>query len=184
MTRTVTALYDSRSEAESACERLTSSFETCSTSIIDQNSADDSGAESGSSLSNLYVSEDDRDAYGEGVRRGGFMLCAEVSSDEDADQIIQVLEQTPAVDMDRRQQDWRNEGWQPSSMSADQTGSDSSSSTSSGLDSQSSARNLGTRQSDRGGSNVRSYARDTQGDSQTTTGASGGMSDTDRDTSR
>jgi len=35
------------------------------------------------------------------------MLCAEVDSDEHADSIIEVLEQTSAVDMDQRQQDWQ-----------------------------------------------------------------------------
>ena len=163
MTRTVTALYDSRSEAESACERLTTKFETCSAKIIDQNSGADAGSSGGgseSSLSNLYVSDEDRDAYGEGVRRGGFMLCAEVSSDEDADNIVKVLEQTSAVDMDQRQQDWRTDGWQPGSSSGSQMGSAPASGTSGDMGSQSAARNVGTRQSERGGSSVRSYARD------------------------
>ena len=67
----------------------------------------------------------ERDAYGEGVRRGGFMLCAEVDSDEDADRIVAVLEQTSPVDMDQRQQDWRSEGWQQSSSPSGQMGRDS-----------------------------------------------------------
>ena len=163
MTRTVTALYDSRIEAEVACERLTTKFETCSTKIIDQNSGADASSSGGpgdSSLSDLYVSDEDRDAYGEGVRRGGFMLCAEVSSDEDADNIVKVLEQTSAVDMDQRQQDWRTDGWQPGSSSGSQMGSAPANGTSGDTGSQSAARNVGTRQSERGGSSVRSYARD------------------------
>jgi len=168
MTRTVTALYDSRSEAESACERLTTKFETCSTKIIDQNSGADAGSSGGTSetsLSDLYVSDEDRDAYGEGVRRGGFMLCAEVDSDEDADSIVEVLEQTSAVDMDQRQQDWRSEGWQPSSSSGGQMGTGTAGQTSSEFGNQSEARNVGTRQADRGGSGVRSYTRETRSES-------------------
>ena len=168
MTRTVTALYDSRIEAEVACERLTSTFETCSTKIIDQNSGADAGRSRGpsdSSLSNLYVSDEDRDAYGEGVRRGGFMLCAEVSSDEDADDIVKVLEQTSAVDMDQRQQDWRTDGWQPSSSLGSPMSDAPASGTSSDMGGESTARNVGTRQTERGGSSVRSYARETQSES-------------------
>jgi len=168
MTRTVTALYDSRSEAESACERLTNQFETCSAKIIDQDSGADAGSSGGETttpLSTLYVSDEDRNAYGEGVRRGGFMLCAEVDSDEDADSIIQVLEQTSAVDMDQRQQDWRSEGWQPASSSGGKMGTDTAGRTSSEFGNQSEARNVGTRQAERGSSSIRSYARETRGES-------------------
>jgi len=34
------------------------------------------------------------------VRRGGFMLCAEVDGDEDADKIVSILEETSAFDLD------------------------------------------------------------------------------------
>lgn len=165
MTRTVTALYDSRSEAESACERLTSTVETCSTKIIDQNSSGEAGSTdaSQSELGSLYVADDDREAYGEGVRRGGFMLCAEVSSDADADNIIGVLEQTSAVDMDQRQQAWRSDGWQPNMSPSGQSESLASTTEQSGRQGQ--MRNLGTRQADRGGSSVRSYVRDPESES-------------------
>ncbi len=156
MTRTVTALYDTRSEAESARERLSSTVETCSAKIIDQSSiGPGSESSSESSLDTLYVTEEDREVYGEGVRRGGFMLCAEVSGDEEASTIIEVLEQTAAVDMDQRQQDWQREGWKPASFSS--TGSDGS--MAQGSAGQTSSRNLGTRQTERGGSRARSYAR-------------------------
>lgn len=181
MTRTVTALYDSRSEAELACDRLKSTFETCSTNII-ENSDSNEGADgaSDSSLTNLYVSDEDRDAYGEGVRRGGFMLCAEVSSDEDADSIIEVLEKTTPVDMDQRQQDWRNEGWQPGSSSGSQIDSGNVGGASGNFDSQSGTRNIGTRDTERGGSSVRSYARDTSAESDSFSGSDSSGTDGNR----
>src|SRR3990170_1895149 len=98
MSRTVTAMYDTRAEAETAKQRLESSFDTDSIKIIDQNS------------------HDDRHTYDEGIRRGGFLLCAEVDSDEDENRIISVLEETSSVDLDQRQSDWRNDGWQPGSQ--------------------------------------------------------------------
>jgi len=112
MSRTVTALYDTRAEAESAKQRLSSSFDTDSVKIVDQSSHSDD-ADRGSSLSGMFGSHDDRHTYDEGIRRGGFLLCAEVDSDEDEDRIVSVLEETSSVDLDQRQNEWRNDGWQP-----------------------------------------------------------------------
>ena len=112
MSRTVTALYDTRAEAEAARQRLSSAVDVERARIID-NDANSSGR----GLNNLYMSNEDRHAYGEGIRRGGFMLCAEVDGDEDADKIIAILEQTPSVDLDDRQETWKREGWAPYSPS-------------------------------------------------------------------
>jgi uncharacterized protein (TIGR02271 family) len=78
-----------------------------------------SGNDQGSSeFHSVPLSNEDRDAYGEGLRRGGFMLCAEVDDDEDADKIVSILEQTSGVDLDERQAGWRSEGWSGSSQSS------------------------------------------------------------------
>jgi uncharacterized protein (TIGR02271 family) len=123
MSRTVTALYDSRSEAESARERLSSTVDTGRVKILDHETnsggtSSSEGSSSGGWLSKLFMADDDRQTYSEGMRRGGFMLCAEVDSDEDADRIISVLEQTSPVDLDERSQSWRSEGWQTQDRSA------------------------------------------------------------------
>jgi stress response protein YsnF len=110
MSRTVTALYDTRQEAEAARQRLSSAVDVDKVKIIDQNSGE--GGSSGS-LGNLYLSNDDRHAYGEGLRRGGFLLCAEVESGEDHERIIQLLEESASVDLEERQESWKSEGWQP-----------------------------------------------------------------------
>jgi uncharacterized protein (TIGR02271 family) len=107
MSRTVTALYDTRQEAEAARQRLASAVDVERVNIIDQNSGD-----GGRSLANLYLSDDDRHAYGEGLRRGGFLLCAEVDSGEDHDRIIQLLDDSAGVDLEERQESWKSEGWQ------------------------------------------------------------------------
>jgi hypothetical protein len=98
-------LYDSRSEAESARERLSSTVDVEKIRILDHQSESSGSSEtgrgsSGGWLSKLFMADDDRQTYHEGIRRGGFMLCAEVDSDEDADRIINVLEETSAVDLD------------------------------------------------------------------------------------
>jgi uncharacterized protein (TIGR02271 family) len=112
MSRTVTALYDSRAEAESAKQRLQGSVDADSIKIIDQNSHGDE-AERGSWLGNMFGSHDDRHTYDEGLRRGSFLLCAQVDGDEDEDRIVSLLEQTGSVDLDQRSSEWRSQGWQP-----------------------------------------------------------------------
>jgi len=110
MSRTVTALYDTRAEAEAACERLTSEVDVEGRAqVIDNNSVE---GKQRSTFSTLPLSREDRPAFSEGLRRGGFMLCAQVDSDEDADRIVSILEQTSSVDLDERQKLWRDDGWQ------------------------------------------------------------------------
>ncbi len=114
MSRMVTALYDTRAEAESAKQRLTSSFDTDSVKIIDQNSRGDDN-DGGSFLSKIFGSHEDQHMFDEGIRRGSFMLCAEVDEDEDEDEerIVNVLEETNSVDLNQRQSQFRSDGWQP-----------------------------------------------------------------------
>ncbi|HEX8380362.1 MAG TPA: YsnF/AvaK domain-containing protein [Allosphingosinicella sp.] len=119
MSRTVTALYDTREEAEAARQRLASHLALDRVNIIDQNSGGGGG-----SLNSLHLSHDDRHAYGEGLRRGGFLLCAHVESGEDHERIISLLEESAGVDLEERQQSWRNEGWAP--PSGQRTGSEQS----------------------------------------------------------
>jgi uncharacterized protein (TIGR02271 family) len=119
MSRTVTALYDTQAEAESARQRLSSEVDINTVRIIDKNSG---GSGRSGGLDSVYMSNEDRHAFSEGVRRGGFMLCAEVASDQDADRIVRLLEESASVDLDERQQSWRSEGWQPQAAAGGSTG--------------------------------------------------------------
>jgi uncharacterized protein (TIGR02271 family) len=122
MSRTITAMFDSRSEAEAARDRLSQSqTEADRVRIIDQNSSGGSyrGEPSGSSgqsegfwgsLKDLFMPDEDRHAYGEGIRRGHYMLVAEVDEDQ-ADEACRVLDQSNSVDFDQRQDEWRQGGW-------------------------------------------------------------------------
>lgn len=111
MSRTVTALYDTKAEAEAARERLASAVDVEGRArIIEKSTSGGSAQQSG--LHHLPLTNEDRHIYGEGIRRGGYMLCAEVDGDEDTDKIVSILEQTSSVDLDERQESWRKEGWQ------------------------------------------------------------------------
>jgi uncharacterized protein (TIGR02271 family) len=118
MSRTVTALYDTHAEAEAARQRLSSAVDVNSVRIIDKNSGGSGGS---GGLNGVYMSNEDRHAYGEGLRRGGYLLCAEVGSDEDADRIVRLLEESAGVDLEERQQSWRSEGWQPQASQSSQS---------------------------------------------------------------
>jgi len=113
MSRTITAMFDSRSDAEEAKERLRKTL-GADARIIDQSSAqsDSSGESRGfwAGLKDAFMPDEDRHTYNEGIRRGGFMLCATVDETQ-ADQACSVLESSSSVDLDSREQQWRKEGW-------------------------------------------------------------------------
>jgi uncharacterized protein (TIGR02271 family) len=114
-------MFDSRSEAEAARSRLCESqINPDSVRIVDQSASGGGGGSSQasggggfwSSVKEAFLPDEDRHAYEEGVRRGGYLVCARVDESQ-ADQACQILEQSGSVDFDQRQQDWRSEGWQP-----------------------------------------------------------------------
>ena len=122
MSRTVTAMFDSRSEAEEARQRLTTSnIDADRIRIIDKSTSGSSSYESSTmsggegqgfwaSLKDMFVPDEDRNAYGEGINRGGFLLCAEIDEDQ-ADDAVRILEGSSSVDFEERERSWRSEGW-------------------------------------------------------------------------
>ena len=187
MTSTVTAMYDSRFEAEAARERLSqSNIDADRVKILDQSSgssSDDQSSGGGfwASVKEAFMPDDDRHAYEEGMRRGGYLLCAQVDED-DADEAIRILEESNSVDFDRRQESWRSEGWQPYPGSMGTTGTTGSTTGGLGLTGNSETTgyegrsdrvvqeehipiveeqlHVGKREVNRGGARVRSYVRE------------------------
>jgi stress response protein YsnF len=175
-------LYDTRAEAEAARQRLSSEVSLDRIKIIDKDNGGSAGGGSGGGgLGGLYLSNEDRHAYGEGIRRGGFLLCADVETGEDADKIVRLLEESSSVDMDERQNSWRSEGWSPqaatggmSSGAGSTSGSGASMQSSAGATSQTGSHvvaeehipiveeelRIGKREVERGGARVRSYVRE------------------------
>src|SRR5438309_2247650 len=113
MSRTVTALYDTKAEAEAARQRLSAAVDVERVKVVDNSDGGRSGG-----LDAYAMSHEDRHAYGEGLGRGGALLCAEVDGDEDAGKIVRVLEETSGVDLEERQRSWKSEGWSPYSGTA------------------------------------------------------------------
>jgi len=143
MSRTITAMYDSRSEAEAASEQLRSRF-GIDARIVDQSSGGGmSSGSSGSSDSQRYGATEydpSSSASSSGSSSGGRGFWAELKdafvADDDrstyeegvrrghflltatvpeqqADQACDLLDQSKSIDLDSREQQWRSEGWAP-----------------------------------------------------------------------
>jgi uncharacterized protein (TIGR02271 family) len=121
MSRTITALFDSRTDAEAGRQRLLdANLDTDNVKIHDKSSIGTTGYSSPSepgmwaSIKNAFLPNEDRHVYEEGVRRGGFLLVADVDDDK-IDEAIRVLEEghNTSVDIHQRASQWKSEGWTP-----------------------------------------------------------------------
>jgi uncharacterized protein (TIGR02271 family) len=119
MTNTITALFDTRSDAEAAKERLTTArVDVDHVHIHDKASAGykDSGYSTHDdrgiwdSIKHAFLPDEDRHTYEEGVRRGGVLLTADVD-DSNVEEAVAVLEEANSIDIDDRSSQWRSNGW-------------------------------------------------------------------------
>lgn len=121
-TRTITAFFDSRTDAEEAIERLVSAgISRDSVRIVAGEGGATGGSvttssysESGSgfweALKDLFMPEEDRYTYAEGLRRGGYLVTL-TTSDAYYEQALDILDDEGTIDIDQRAQSWRSEGW-------------------------------------------------------------------------
>jgi uncharacterized protein (TIGR02271 family) len=119
MSRTITAMFDTREEAEAAKSRLQSSrIDADRIRVIDKESSSSSSSSSTggenrgffASLTDMFMPDEDRAAYAEGIDRGGYLVCAQVDEQE-ADDAIRILDESNSVDFDSREEQWRGDGW-------------------------------------------------------------------------
>jgi uncharacterized protein (TIGR02271 family) len=114
--RTMTAMYDTRGAAESARDALVGlgvSSDSISIHGTDSGTGAVTERSSGgfwSGLADLFLPDDDRGAYAEGIERGGHLLTARVP-DGLEDQAADILERSEPIDMDARVETWRSSGW-------------------------------------------------------------------------
>jgi len=122
MQRTITALFDSRAEAERAAEALQGlNVRATNVHVEDASSAgavatnQDDDRLNYSSIGSSWMPEEDRATYHEGIRRGGAMVVAQVD-DEGVDLAMDAMEAAGAVDLDTREAEWRSQGWTGGNM--------------------------------------------------------------------
>jgi uncharacterized protein (TIGR02271 family) len=118
-TQTVSAFFDSRTDAEEAIDDLVAAgFSRQSIRLVP-------GAEGGTttttsyesehrgfwdSLADLFLPDEDRTTYAESLRRGGYLVTVS-TSDADYERAIDILDREGTVDLDERATSWRSEGW-------------------------------------------------------------------------
>jgi uncharacterized protein (TIGR02271 family) len=121
MSRTLTALFDTRPDAEAGRQRLLdANIDADHVRIHDKSSIGTTGYSSPSqpgmwaSIKNAFLPDEDRHIYEEGIRRGGYLLTADVDEDE-IDEAVRALEHASvnSVDIEERANQWRSEGWTP-----------------------------------------------------------------------
>lgn len=122
MSRTITALFDTQADAEAGRQRLLddAKLHIDNARIHDKSSIGATGYSSAAqpgmwaSIKNAFLPDEDRHIYEEGVRRGGYLLTADVEEHE-ADEAVRALEHAnfKSVDIDERAKQWKLAGWTP-----------------------------------------------------------------------
>ena len=152
--RMVTAFFDSRTDAGEAISRLHTAgiprdgIRLTSSGERDNSRSGSTGTQSVAdasvglweSLRDLFLPDEDRHTYAEGLSRGGYLVAVQ-TSDADYERVIDILDDEGTIDIDERASSWRSEGWSgtsglasPSGGTADlTTGTAGTTSTGSGL---------------------------------------------------
>lgn len=116
--RVVTAFFDDRQDANEAVERLgRAGVPRASITVVEGASRDPATAvrEDESfgfweALRDLFLPDEDRATYAEGLRRGGYVVTVEADGSLYAT-VIDILDDEGTVDLDQRTLAWRQEGW-------------------------------------------------------------------------
>src|SRR5829696_1993619 len=127
--RTITAFFDSREDANEAVERLVSSGVARSDVTLVEGSGGTQGTARSSqgtvssrsypqeegtgfweALKDLFLPDEDRATYAEGLRRGGYLVTVR-ATDAQYDRAVDILDDEGTVDINERESAWRSEGW-------------------------------------------------------------------------
>jgi hypothetical protein len=108
---TVSALYETRQDAEAARDRLAASPIEAEVEIHDDTS-DDGGRSFMDKLKDFFGGHDDHHAYGEGVRRGKILVTARVE-EYAAERAAELMDASNALAFGQAQESWRRDGWVP-----------------------------------------------------------------------
>jgi uncharacterized protein (TIGR02271 family) len=121
--RTLTAFFDSNADAQSAVQRLAaagiprSAIDIRSGTSASAGATTSTGRESDQgfweTLKDIFMSEDDRATYAEGLRRGGHIVVVRTDA-QHYEQALDILDDEGTIDLDQRAESWRKEGWQGS----------------------------------------------------------------------
>lgn len=120
--RTVTAFFDTSDHAGTArADLIAAGIPDSDITVVGSNADHFTVAEEHhkgfwESLGDFFMPDDDRRAYAEGLRRGGYAVSVKASGTL-YDLAIDVLDRDGAVDIDERAMNWESEGWSRSGES-------------------------------------------------------------------
>ncbi len=123
-TRTVTAFFDTSGHANTArADLLAAGIPEGDITVVGSDApqftvAPDHHKGFWESLGDFFMPDDDRRAYAEGLRRGGFAVSVKASGMM-YEKAIDVLDRDGAVDLDEREMTWQGEGWSRASGGVD-----------------------------------------------------------------
>lgn len=181
MSRTITAMFPTRADAEAGKERLRAAgIDASHVHVHDQSTHETNDAYSThrdqgtwASIKNAFLPDEDRHGYEEGFRRGNAVLTADVS-DDNVDDAVRALEEAGSIDLDEQTTGWRQSGWDYQGGQADRSAglvgasdtdlterSDRQGSTEEVIPVVEEQLVVGKREVDRGGVRVRSYVSET-----------------------
>jgi uncharacterized protein (TIGR02271 family) len=121
-TRTITAFFDNRTDANEAVDRLVSAgVQRNAISIVEggarqdqttsySQSSRDEGLGFWETLKDLFLPDEDRSTYAEGLRRGGYLVTVRATDAQYA-RALDILDDEGTVDIEERAAAWRSEGW-------------------------------------------------------------------------
>jgi uncharacterized protein (TIGR02271 family) len=116
--RVITAFFDNRQDANEAVERLgRAGIPRASITVVEgasrspaSASREDEGLGFWEALRDLFLPDDDRATYAEGLRRGGYVVTVQADGSLYST-AIDILDDEGTIDLDQRAQAWRQEGW-------------------------------------------------------------------------
>jgi stress response protein YsnF len=114
---TITAFFDDRSEADRAVSRLVEAGISREAIRVIADSTEGAGPDSHehkgfwASLADMFMPDDDRNVYAEGIRRGGYLVTVSGYPFDMHDKALDILDDEGSVDLDERAKAWESEGW-------------------------------------------------------------------------
>lgn len=113
--RLITAFFDTAGAAQQAVRDLTAAGVPRDRIVLREGDGTAASPRDDRSfwdeLKDLFLPEEDRYTYAEGLRRGGYLLSVQADA-ADYERLIDILDTDGAVDMSGRESEWRSQGWQ------------------------------------------------------------------------
>lgn len=121
--KTLVAVFDEQSEAKQALDTLrTAGFAGSKARLAAREDLQEGTASRpqrdesfGEKVAHFFGFGEQHEAtYSEAVRRGGCVLVVEAADESEVERAMDIMERYRPVDIDERQAQWRQSGWQPS----------------------------------------------------------------------